>query len=139
MFKTAVISMYVDRPFAPVYDFLSNPANLTRWMPSLGPVLRHVSGNEWIAETPHWLSGPLMLRFTPKNRYGVLDVVSTSARLGIVSTPCRLVHNGLGCEIIYLLRQYDSVDDDAFASEQEWLRSDLLTLKTLLEATLATS
>jgi hypothetical protein len=137
MFRTDLISIYIDRPFAPVYDFLVDPANLLRWMPSLGPVLRHVSGNEWVAENPHWPPGPLMLRFTPRNRYGVLDVVTTSARMGILTTPCRLVHNGLGCEIIYLLRQFTGLSDEAFASEQEWLRSDLLALKTLLEATLA--
>jgi len=137
MFRTGIISIYIDRPFAPVYDFLLDPANLMRWMPSLGPMLRHVVDEEWVAENPDWPIGPLTMRFTPRNRYGVLDVAVSSASLGTMSVPCRLVPNGIGCEIIYLLRQSAGSTEDAFASEQEWLRSDLLTLKTLLEATLA--
>ena len=134
MFKTSVISVFIDRPYSKVYQFLADPSNLTRWMPSLGPVLRHVSGDEWIAERPHWPTGPLLLRFTPPNPYGVLDCAVSVVGGATNTTPIRLVPNGRGCEIVYLIRQYPGVTDPAFNSEEEWLRSDLMTVKTMLEA-----
>jgi hypothetical protein len=137
MYRTSIIHVAIARPMQKVYDYLADPANLLSWMPSLGTSLRRVSDNEWIADRTGWQLESPQLRFTPRNEYGVLDCHVTLADGATVTTPVRLVPNGEGCDFIYMLRQYSGQSDAQFASEEEWLRADFLTLKSMLETMFA--
>jgi hypothetical protein len=137
MYRTSIIHVAIERPMQKVYDYLVDPSNMLNWMPSLGTSLRRVSENEWIADRTRWRMESLLLRFTPRNEYGVLDCDVTLIGGSTITVPVRLVPNGEGCDLIYLLRQQSGHSDAQFASEEEWLRADFLTLKTMLETLFA--
>ena len=90
---------------------------------------------EWVFERPAFYPGPITLHFTPRNAHGVLDVRAYSGEQLIYWAPARAIDLGEATAVTFGI--VDSADWAAMrsASEREWVESDLLTLKTLLEAT----
>jgi hypothetical protein len=82
-------------------------------------VVRSVTsgGMEWFADTP---SGPMKVRFTEPNRFGVLDHSVTFL-------------NGDGTEVVFSLLQRPGMSDQDFERDAEWVARDLRALKRLLE------
>src|SRR3546814_11141503 len=68
-FESRTLGIGIDRPFDAVHDFLSAPENFPKWAAGLGRSIRKADG-DWIAETPH---GPVRVRFTDRNPFGVPD------------------------------------------------------------------
>jgi hypothetical protein len=70
--------------------------------------------------------------FAPGNEYGVLDhdVEVASERF---HNPMRIVPNGKGCEVLFTVLQLPGVTDDKFKADLEAVRSDLHSLKRVLE------
>jgi uncharacterized membrane protein len=68
-FESRTISIRINRPADTFYEFMSAPENLPKWASGLGKSLTKTDG-EWIAETPQ---GPVKVRFTEWNSFGVLD------------------------------------------------------------------
>src|SRR3546814_9505175 len=68
-FESRTLGIGIDRPFDAVHDFLSAPENFPKWAAGLGQSIRKAD-DDWIAETPH---GPVRVRFTDRNPFGVLD------------------------------------------------------------------
>src|SRR3546814_7573234 len=81
-----------DRPFDAVHDFLSAPENFPKWAAGLGQSIRKADG-DWIAETPH---GPVRVRFTDRNPFGVLDHTVIPAPGVEIYVPMRVFPNGAG-------------------------------------------
>src|SRR3546814_17772057 len=91
-----------DRPFDAVHDFLSAPENFPKWAAGLGQSIRKAD-DDWIAETPH---GPVRVRFTDRNPFGVLNHTVIQAPGVERYVPLRFVPNGAGREgIVTLCRQ----------------------------------
>src|SRR5215475_438592 len=67
--ESRTFSVRIDQPFAKVYEFLVDPANWNKWAFGLGKSLRRSDGG-WIADSD---DGMLKVRFTARNKYGVLD------------------------------------------------------------------
>jgi hypothetical protein len=129
-FKSRTISICINRPANVVYDFASVPENFLKWASGLGKSLTKKNG-EWIAETPQ---GPLKVRFTERNRFGVLDhYVITESGVEIY-IPMRVISNGTASELIFTLFHRPDMSDEKFAEDAEWVRRDLDVLKKLLEA-----
>lgn len=129
-FESRTISIRINRPADMVYEFMSAPENLPRWASGLGKSLTKTDG-EWIAETPQ---GPLKVRFTERNSFGVLDHYVTP-ELGLeIYIPMRVISNGTGSEVLFTLFRLPEISDDKFAEDAEWVKRDLNVLKNLLEA-----
>jgi hypothetical protein len=125
------VTVSINRAFDEVNDFLSQPANFELWAAGLGKGFRHVSGSNWVFETP---DGITKVRFTPKNDYGVADhYVSPSTDVEIY-VPLRAVANGDGCEVTLTLFRQPDMTDDQFAADLAAVRRDMDSLKTILEA-----
>jgi hypothetical protein len=109
---------------------MSAPENLAKWASGLGRSLTNRDG-EWIAETPQ---GPVKVRFTERNSFGVLDHYVT-AELGLeIYIPMRVISNATGSEVLFTLFRVPEMSDDKFTEDGEWVKRDLNVLKQLLEA-----
>lgn len=125
------ISVGIERPPSRVYAYLAEPANFADWATGLGSTLRPVGGGEWLAEGP---AGPMRIRFSEANAFGVADHVLLPPEGGEIVAPLRVLANGDGSEVVFSLFRRSEVDDAAFARDAEWVGRDLCRLKQLLEA-----
>ena len=106
------------------------PENFARWASGLASGLER-SGEEWIGQTP---DGPVRIRFSPPNDFGVLDHEVVTASGAEVRSPLRVIANGTGCEVTFTLFRLPGMSDEEFAADAETIRRDLASLKGLLEA-----
>ena len=133
MLKSRTLTVQIARPVAEVYRFLVDPANLTEWTMVENGRPEHDKGPlVWSFDGPR---GRVMARFTLPNPYHVLDYTLASGETMTHSAHVRLIANGEGTELTHTSVHQPGISEEAFASEEEWLMSDLLVLKTLLEAT----
>ena len=124
------LTVAIDRSAAEAYEFLSAPENFPKWASGLAVSLRR-SGEDWIAETP---DGPALVRFSERNRYGVLDHSVTLERGVTVYVPLRIVERERGCELVLTLFRQPGMSDERFAADAQWVMRDLDAAKRLLEA-----
>ena len=127
--ESRIITVRIDRPFDNVYEFLADPANWNQWAFGLGKNIRR-SKDGWIADSD---GGIARVRFTPRNRFGVVDhtVIRPSGQR--VYVPMRLIVNGSGCELHFTLFREPMMSDAQFASDARFVQRDLDGLKRLLE------
>jgi hypothetical protein len=128
--ESRTLSVRINRDARDVYDFASFPENWPKWASGLGKSFRKVHG-EWIAETPQ---GPVKVRFTMRNGFGVLDHHVKPGGGPEIYIPMRVIANGKGCEVLFTLFRQPGVSDEKFAEDAEWVMRDLTALKKLLEA-----
>lgn len=131
MYPSHTITVQIDRPLDEVYDFLSDPTNLGRWATVPGGGFSHVGGLDWRADTP---SGPVVIRYTERNRHGVMDHTVFRAGEAPVRIPMRVFANGEGSELTYTIFRRPGMSAEAFASEAEWVATELAVAKSVLEA-----
>ena len=124
------LSISINRDARDVYDFACVPENLPRWASGLGKSLKKING-EWISETPE---GPVKVRFTERNEFGVLDHWVNPKPGLLIYIPMRVIENGSGCELIFTLFRLPHMTDEKFSADAEWVMRDLTTLKNLLAA-----
>jgi hypothetical protein len=129
-FESRTISIRINRPADVVYDFTSVPQNFLTWASGLGKSLTKTDGG-WIAETPQ---GQMKVRFTERNRFGVLDHYVTLESGLEIYIPMRVISNGTGSEVLFTLFRLPDMSDEKFAEDAEWVKRDLDALKNLLEA-----
>jgi len=122
------ISVTIARDWGEVYAFLCLPENWRRWASGLGTL--SLQDGAWIAQTP---DGPMQVRFTAPNPYGVLDHHVVTPAGAEIYIPLRVIANGAGAEIIFTLFRQPGMSDATFDADAEWVRRDLETLKRLLE------
>lgn len=126
-----VLSVYIARPLADVAGFLAEPLNMNAWASGLGHSLRQEDG-EWLANGPE---GPVRIRFSPRNDFGVADHWVRVAPGVEVYIPLRVIAHGDGCEVQLTLQRQPSMSDAQYAADADWVRRDLAALKALLEKT----
>jgi hypothetical protein len=113
--EARTITVRIDRPFATVFEFLTDP---THWK------------DGWIADSG---GGTARVRFTPRNKFGVVDhtVIRPSGQR--VYIPMRLIANGRGCELLFTLFREPKMSDTQFDSDAGFVQRDLNRLKSLME------
>ncbi len=132
MHASEVIKVAIERPYGEVYAFLVDPRNFPRWAANPDSVIEPLGGNDYRVDLP---MGRRVIRFTPRNDFGVLDyeIFHEGRSIG-PKVPVRLYANGDGCDLVLFWLQRPGVSDAQFRSDAEWVRSDLTRLKTLLES-----
>lgn len=129
MLETRTLTIHIRRPFDAVNDFVAEPQNFAKWAAGLGHGLKQVEG-KWVAHTPQ---GPIVISFTPKNMFGVLDHQVYLNDGTKVYVPMRAVKNEEGTDIIFTLFRQPGMDDSHYAHDITLVQKDLRTLKQLLE------
>lgn len=131
MLRARTLTVDIARPPEDVYNFLAEPANLASWTlarngrpePKAGPLC-------WAYDGPR---GSVLVHFTAPNPFFVLDYRIQVGPQVIHAAAVRIIRNGAGTVLTHTSVQQPLVSDAMFASEEEWMMSDLLVLKTLLE------
>lgn len=131
MYERQAIHLSIACPFEVAYDYLADPLNYPGWAAVDGATFQHHDGREWSAETEF---GPRRIWFCERNAYGVLDHAVYKEGDKPVVMPMRIVPNGEGCELTFLFYRRPGVSDEQFSSAIEWVTTDFLVLKALLEA-----
>jgi hypothetical protein len=111
------VSVWVDRTAAAAYQFISDPANLPRWVAGLD--LSEVT-----------------FEFAPFNEFGVLDHVVELDGVEFYN-PMRVLPAGVGpdgCELVFSVRRRAGMTDAEFDADAAAVQADLTTLKELLES-----
>jgi hypothetical protein len=124
------LSVQINRNPRDVYNFTAVPENWPRWASGLGKSLTKENG-EWIAETPQ---GPVKVRFTERNAFGILDHYVMPKPGVEIYIPMRVIANGNGSELIFTLFRLSDMSEEQFAADANSVMRDLTALKILLEA-----
>lgn len=132
--ESRTITVHIDRDWRAVHAFASRPENFALWASGLGAGLRQENG-VWIADGPE---GPIAIRFSEPNAFGVLDHVVTPPEGGEIPVPLRVVANGTGSEVMLTLFRQPGMTDEVFARDAEWVRRDLDALKSVMETSSGT-
>jgi hypothetical protein len=127
--EVRTISVSIRRDWREAYEFVQRPENFARWASGAAKSLRR-EGGEWVADGP---DGRAVLRFAPRNEFGVLDHTVTLASGAEIHMPVRVVPNGSGCEVMFTLFRQPGMTDAVFARDADWVARDLAALKALLE------
>jgi hypothetical protein len=128
--RSRQITVAIAQPLDMVYLFLAKPENFPRWASGLGEAFEPAGDGLWGAQTPN---GPVHIRFTPQNDYGVLDHHVIPPEGDPVYMPMRVYANGTGCEVVVTVFRLPDMRLEDFERDAEWVQNDLLALKTLLE------
>lgn len=128
-FPSRTLSVTIDRDWRAVYDYASEPTNLHHWAAGLGADFRP-DGEGWVFRDPG--GNAVRMYFAPRNAFGVLDhdVITDG---GTVHIAMRVVQNGDGAEVTFLLLQTPGLSDADMVRDAAAVQKDLDTLKTLME------
>ena len=120
----------IRRDWRTVHAFAARPENMPLWASGLAAGLTR-DGEDWIAD-----GGPIgtvRVRFAPPNEFGIIDHRVTLPDGRVVDNALRIVPNGDGAEVMFLLLRQPDMDDDAFERDAAHVARDLETLVRLTE------
>ena len=129
MLDARAISIAIACPYERAYAFAHVPENFASWAAGLSNGLRCVDG-AWRGDTP---AGEAIMRFSPRNDHGVLDHHVLLPGRPEIYIPLRMIANGAGTEVVFTLFRQPGMDDAAWEADEQLVRRDLETLRTLLE------
>lgn len=129
MSKSQHLSTYIERPAAEVYAYVVSPSNLPTWAAGLSGSIEQREGR-WFADSP---MGEVEVTFVPENPYFVLDHDVKLPDGTTFHNPMRVIAAGSGCEVVFTLRRRPDQSDEDYEADATAIRTDLATLKRLLE------
>jgi hypothetical protein len=124
------ISTTIDRPAADVYDYASNPLNLSAWAAGLAHRDVQLIDGQWVVDSP---MGRVVVAFAPSNEFGILDHDVTLPLGETVRNPMRVIPNGDGCDVVFTVRRRPGMSEKDFASDVDAVTADLAALRALME------
>jgi hypothetical protein len=130
MLESITIGISIDRDWRDLYEAIWRPAAFPSWASGLSNASLVRQGEIWTAQGPE---GPIQIRFTDRNEFGVMDHCVDLGGGRVVYVPLRIVANGSGAEVLLTLFRQPDMSDAKFAQDQDWVRRDLLALKALAE------
>ena len=128
--SVTTLTISINRGPKSVYEFVSDLANLPKWATAFCLSIKQEGGEGWLAQTPQ---GPVKIRITPRNEFGILDHVVMASPSVEVHVPMRVVQNGKGSEVLFTLFRRPDMTDIQYTEDQALVRQDLATLKRVLE------
>lgn len=131
MRRSHTISLQIDYPYDDAYRFLADPLNYGAWAAVDRDSYRPLGNGDWEGMTAF---GKRHFRFTPPNAFGVLDHAVFIPGEVPLWTPMRVMPNEEGTELSFTFYQRPGMSEAEFLSAIEWITTDFLTLKSLLEA-----
>lgn len=129
MMEARIIHTSIACPWRTVYAFAADPQMMPRWASGLSEGLQR-DGDDWITRGPF---GKARVRFASSNDFGVIDHVVTMPDGSTVNNALRIVANGKGAEVMFLLLKQPAMSNEDFERDALWVAKDLKTLKELLE------
>ncbi|WP_110643471.1 polyketide cyclase [Salinicola sp. CPA57] len=133
MHDAITISLTVECPWQSVYEAFWRPEAFPLWASGLSQSRLSQQGERWLAKGPE---GSVLIRFTGHNPYGVMDHWVELASGEVVYVPLRIIANDGGAEVQLTLFRRPGMDEATFERDTDWVRQDLLALKTLSETSI---
>lgn len=130
MLPARTYSVTINREWRQLYDMIWLPEFFPRWASGLAESDLRPHDDHWLADGPE---GPIRIRFTPYNDFGVMDHRVDLGGGAQVHVPMRIVQNGEGAEVMLTLFRQPDMDDDRFAADIKWVNRDLRALKRLVQ------
>lgn len=130
MYRSETVSVSVNQGAVALYEAFWRPERFPSWASGLSQGDLRQGENGWQANGPE---GPVTIRFSPHNDFGVMDHWVDLGDGRAVFVPMRIIANGSGSEVMLTLFQYPDISDEIFARDMDWVRRDLETLKSLAE------
>ena len=124
------VSTTINRPAGDVYDYASNPLNLSTWAAGLAQQVVQLVDGQWVVDSP---MGRVAVAFAPSNDFGILDHDVTLPAGETVRNPMRVIPNGDGCDVVFTVRRRPDVSQADFAADVDAVTADLATLRRLME------
>ena len=131
MLDAKTISISIKTNWRELYERFWRPETFPQWASGLSDASLTQDGDRWTASGP---DGPVNIRFSGHNAFGVMDHWVDLADGRIVYVPLRIIENGAGAEVMLTLFRQPGMDDEKFAGDEVWVERDLLALKRLAES-----
>jgi len=123
-----IIHISIERDWREVYAFMADHERMPLWATGLSSGLTR-DGDDWIAPGP---LGNARVRFAADNEFGVVDHLVTLDNGAQINNALRVVPNGEGAEVMFVLLRQPEMSDAQFAEDAEWVERDLAALKSIL-------
>ncbi len=131
MLEARTISISIARPWDQVYEAIWRPESFPRWASGLSRAGLRREGDAWATEGPE---GPVRIRFTGHNPFGVMDHQVELGDGQVVQVPMRVIANAEGAEVLITLFRQPGMTDEKFQADAAWIRRDLEALRAWLES-----
>lgn len=128
--QSRVVSIIIARPWHEIYEAIWRPDDFSKWASGLSAAALTEDGGVWRGEGS---DGPIVVRFTPHNDFGILDHWVQTESGTEIYIPIRVIANGSGAEVQLTLFRQPNMTDEQFAADADWVGNDLQTLKRLFE------
>lgn len=123
------ISVSINKSPSAVYEFVSQPKNMPKWAAGLSGSIKE-EGDFWVSESP---MGKVKVKFTEKNKFGVIDHDVILENGKEFHNPLRVLKNNKGAEVVFTLYRQPEMTDQEFSRDAARVTEDLAKLKSLLE------
>ena len=123
MLEARTISIPIDRNWNEVYEAIWRPEDFPKWASGLSKSSLAKHGNAWKGEGP---DGPITIRFTDHNLFGVMDHYVDTGVGPEIYVPLIVIPNGDGAEVLLTLFRQPGMTDEQFQADTEWVKRDLL-------------
>ena len=123
------VSTVIDRPAGDVYDYASNPVNLSTWAAGLAHRDVQLEDGQWVVDSP---MGRVVVAFAGPNDFGIVDHDVTLPDGETVRNPMRVIPNGDGCDVVFTVRRRPGMSETDLAADVDAVTADLAALRTLM-------
>jgi len=130
MLPARTYSVSIRQDWRSLYERIWHPEFFPKWASGLSESELRQDRGEWVADGPE---GPIRVRFTEHNEYGVMDHFVDTGEGNRVHIPLRIVQNGEGAEVLLTLFRQPEMTDEKFSADAKWIMRDLRALKALVE------
>jgi hypothetical protein len=131
MLPARTYSVSIKREWQALYEQIWRPEFFPTWASGLSDSELRQSSDSWLAAGPE---GPIRVRFTAHNDFGVMDHFVDPGTGREVHIPLRVVQNGDGAEVMLTLFRQPDMTDERFSADAKWIMRDLRALKQLVES-----
>ena len=128
--EARTLSIAIRRDWREVYERFWRPESFRHWASGLSQADLREAGGTWQATGPE---GPISIRFTPHNHFGVMDHWVDLGCGREIYVPLRVIAAGEGCLVTLTLFRQPGMTDSVFAADADWIERDLRALKALAE------
>jgi hypothetical protein len=128
--EARTLGIAIRRDWCEVYERFWRPESFPQWASGLSRADLRQVGDTWRATGPE---GPISIRFTPRNEFGVMDHWVDLGGGREIYVPLRVIAAGEGCLVTLTLFRQPGMTDSVFAADAGWIERDLRALKALAE------
>ena len=129
MLEAKTTSISIPVPWRDLYEAIWRPESFPTWASGLSRSSLERDGDGWTAQGPE---GPIRIRFTDHNPFGVMDHYVHTGNGPEIYVPMRVIPNVEGAEVMLTVFRQPGWPDEKFSADVAWVGRDLLALKALV-------